>query len=98
MRLASGKRTSEQGRDFDMSYWRGRKVLITGAGGFIGSHLCDRLVAAGLDVLEVRPGRRALEDIFLEHTPSNDGERDVRTDAIRTAQAPGSEEEPDGAC
>lgn len=27
--------------------WRGRKVLVTGAGGFIGSHLAERLVAEG---------------------------------------------------
>lgn len=27
--------------------WRGRKVLVTGAGGFIGSHLAERLVALG---------------------------------------------------
>ncbi len=29
---------------------RGRKVLVTGAGGFIGSHLTEALVAAGADV------------------------------------------------
>jgi len=28
-----------------------RRVLVTGGAGFIGSHLCDRLVAAGNDVL-----------------------------------------------
>ena len=27
------------------------KVLITGGAGFLGSHLCERLVAAGADVL-----------------------------------------------
>ncbi len=30
--------------------WQGRKVLITGAAGFIGSHLCQRLLEAGADV------------------------------------------------
>ena len=28
-----------------------KKVLVTGGAGFIGSHLCERLLAAGCDVL-----------------------------------------------
>ena len=30
--------------------WNGRKVLVTGADGFIGSHLAERLAALGADV------------------------------------------------
>ena len=33
-----------------MSGWAGTRVLVTGAGGFIGSHVVDALVAAGADV------------------------------------------------
>ena len=32
------------------SFWQGRLVLITGAGGFIGSHLAERLVKMGAEV------------------------------------------------
>jgi dTDP-glucose 4,6-dehydratase len=31
-------------------FWQGRSILVTGAGGFIGSHLVERLVAEGATV------------------------------------------------
>ncbi len=32
------------------SFWENKQVLVTGAGGFIGSHLVEHLVAAGANV------------------------------------------------
>lgn len=32
------------------NFWKNRKVFVTGAGGFIGSHLCDLLVEEGASV------------------------------------------------
>jgi dTDP-glucose 4,6-dehydratase len=32
------------------SYWQGKKILVTGAGGFIGSHLVEKLVEDGAQV------------------------------------------------
>lgn len=32
------------------SYWQGKKILVTGAGGFIGSHLVEKLVEDGASI------------------------------------------------
>jgi len=34
-----------------MSYHHNKRVLVTGDAGFLGSHLCERLLADGHDVL-----------------------------------------------
>lgn len=39
-------------------FWKGRKVLVTGGGGFIGSHLCEELIAKDAEVVsgDLKPG------------------------------------------
>ncbi|NMA68061.1 MAG: SDR family NAD(P)-dependent oxidoreductase, partial [Desulfitobacterium sp.] len=51
--------------------WQNKKVLITGAGGFIGSHLTETLVKNGAKVrvfirYNSRDGRGNLEDLDKE--------------------------------
>lgn len=54
--------------------WQNRKVLVTGAGGFIGSHLTDALLSAGADVTafvhyNARNDWGMLEGRYNEKTP-----------------------------
>src|SRR4051794_29416922 len=58
-----------------------RRVLITGGAGFIGSHLCDRFIAAGDDVT-------CLDNLYtgsernIEHLLDNPKFRFVRHDVV----------------
>ena len=45
------------------------KVVVTGAAGFIGSHLCEALVAAGHEVLGI--------DCFTDYYPRPDKEANL---------------------
>ena len=54
-----------------MSFWQGRQVLVTGAAGFIGSHLTEHLLNQGAKVRVLirynSSGRRGhLDDLPLE--------------------------------
>lgn len=47
----------------DARFWRDRPVAVTGATGFLGSHLCSLLVDAGAHVVVLRRDRVPLTDI-----------------------------------
>ncbi len=44
-----------------MSFWRNKKVVVTGGAGFIGSHLTERLVTAGAKVIVVDKSEKAIK-------------------------------------
>ncbi len=76
-----------------------RRVLVTGGAGFLGSHLCERLVAAGHDVLCIDnyfTGRRANVAHLIGHPRfeimRHDGTspRYVEVDEIYTLACPAS--------
>ena len=53
-----------------MADWQAKRVLVTGGAGFLGSHLCDRLIADGAEVLCVDnffTGRRSNVAHLLDH-------------------------------
>ena len=53
-----------------MAAWQTKRVLVTGGAGFLGSHLCDRLIADGAEVLcldNFFTGRRSNVAHLLEH-------------------------------
>ena len=50
VRVSVFTRTAVAWKNFGTMNWNGKKVLVTGADGFIGSHLTERFVESGADV------------------------------------------------
>lgn len=66
--------------------WQGRKVLVTGAGGFIASHLTERLLGLGAHVRATVHGDEQYRTGFLATARRQSGDRiDVRGGDIRDA-------------
>lgn len=49
-----------------MSFWRGKVVLVTGATGFVGSHLVDQLISKGAKVIGLSKKRLASQAKIIE--------------------------------
>ena len=65
-----------------------KRVVITGGAGFVGSHLCDRFVADGADVVcvdNLLTGRRR----NVEHLLDSDRFTYVEADVSRGVEVPG---------
>jgi dTDP-glucose 4,6-dehydratase len=69
-------------------FWLGKCVLVTGAGGFIGSHLVERLVTEGASVRAfVRYNSRADTGLLRHLSPMVQGQVEIVAGDLRDSQA-----------
>ena len=73
-------------------FWRGRKTLVTGGAGFIGSHLCDRLIELGARVRIVDNLERGrLDNLRRCLADAEFRQQDLRDQAVAHAACDGIE-------
>ncbi|MBX9388987.1 UDP-glucuronic acid decarboxylase family protein [Streptomonospora nanhaiensis] len=71
-----------------MTEARARRVVVTGGAGFVGSHLCERLLAEGADVVCIDNFATGSAE-NIRHLAAHDGFRCVEADVVRPLRVPG---------
>jgi nucleoside-diphosphate-sugar epimerase/spore maturation protein CgeB len=77
---AAQRRTRDQSREYRLKDTKQKVALVTGGAGFIGSHICDRLIEEGAKVVcldSFLTGRRSNIQHLLQHPSFELVEHDV---------------------
>ena len=71
---------------YSLAELSGKKVLVTGASGFLGSHLCDRLCQNGAEVHAISRTERTANNSLLHWWQGNMEDTEVVSKLFQTIQ------------